>query len=135
MRPKARKSGRDSSSPLHKVTGAPPVGVADSSPAIAGGDYRRSCLWRVFNRTAEAVDHRVGWDKLPTPLGLLTLLGLRNVLRQRNLYDPSTAVPVFNPPPIDPPGAEQLTNRTADGSFNDLDCPRMGMAGARFGRN
>lgn len=67
MRPKARKSGRDSSSPLHQVTGAPPVGVADSSPAIAGGDYRRSFLWRVFNRTAEAVDHRVGWDKFPTP--------------------------------------------------------------------
>ena len=32
-------------------------------------------------------DRRYGWDKLPWPLGLATLFGLRNRLREKNLYD------------------------------------------------
>ena len=34
-----------------------------------------------------------------------------------------------------PPGDDPRAARTADGSFNDLEKPWMGMAGARFGRN
>ena len=33
------------------------------------------------------LDRRFGWDRLPGPLGVLTLVGVRNRLRQRNLYD------------------------------------------------
>ena len=36
---------------------------------------------------AEKLDRRFGWDKLPLPLALPTLIGLRNRLRERNLYD------------------------------------------------
>jgi len=34
-----------------------------------------------------------------------------------------------------PKGARYLTARTADGTYNDLNKPRMGSAGTRFGRN
>lgn len=38
---------------------------------------------------AEALDRRFGWDKLPLPLGVLILIGLRMRLRQDNLHDTS----------------------------------------------
>ena len=38
---------------------------------------------------AQTADQKFGWDKLPKPVGLLVLIGLRNILRQRNLYDTS----------------------------------------------
>ena len=38
-------------------------------------------------------------------------------------------------PPIAPPSTAVKTARTADGTYNDLDDPRMGMTCARFGRN
>ena len=37
---------------------------------------------RLYDATAEAIDRRIGWDKLPLPLALLVLIGLRNVLRE-----------------------------------------------------
>jgi hypothetical protein len=46
-------------------------------------------LVRLFDRLALAVDRRFGWHSLPKPLGLATLLGLRNILRRENLYDTS----------------------------------------------
>jgi Animal haem peroxidase len=99
-----------------------------------GSGYRRSLGWRIFNRAAQAADHRFGWHKLWTPLGLAVLTGVRNVLRQRNLYDTSqlpsegvAPVPLWRP--------EYATTRTPDGTYNDLSDPAMGRAGARFGRN
>ena len=103
--------------------------------SVPGADYRRSLPWRVVNGLATAVDRRIGWDRLPVPLGLATLVGIRNVLRQRNLHDPQTVVPVVGPPPVEPPRPEHRTQRTSDGSYNDLENPRGGMAGTRFGRN
>jgi hypothetical protein len=87
-------------------------------------------LWA---RSAGALDRRVGWDRLPKPLGVLTLVGLRTGMRRRNLYDTNTAAPVAPPPPLD--GDRHLRARTLDGTWNDLDEPRMGAIGARFGRN
>ena len=86
-------------------------------------------LSKLLTVTAGALDRRFGWDRLPRPLGVLTLVGLRTRLRERNLYDTGAG------------GARAAANggspdaRTADGSYNDLDSPTMGMIGARFGRN
>ncbi|WP_317447059.1 peroxidase family protein [Streptomyces collinus] len=96
--------------------------------------YRTSLPWRIITAAAQYVDRRVGWDRLPVAAGLLTLLGLRVKLRQKNLYD-TGGLPAVDEPQPAPPSASVRVNRTADGSHNDLTEPRMGMAGTRFGRN
>jgi len=94
-----------------------------------------SPIWKVLIRAAVKVDQRVGWDKLPTLLALPVLIALRKLYRWHNLYDTST-LPTVGVPPIPPPnGRRHLTARTADGTYNDLNDPRMGSAGTRFGRN
>src|SRR5919202_6451773 len=90
----------------------------------------RSLFSRVFTGIAEALDRRFRWHRLPVPLGLLTLVGLRMRLRESNLYDTSSGP--ANPP--SPEGSHHLTTRTVDGAFNDLETPGMGRAGTRFGR-
>jgi Animal haem peroxidase len=100
----------------------------------AAGGSRQSLPWRLYDGAAELIDRRVGWDKLPTPLGLAALVGLRDALRKRNLYDTS-AQPAVNTPPVGPPDPRNRTQRTVDGTYNDLEQPSMGMAGSRFGRN
>jgi Animal haem peroxidase len=87
---------------------------------------------RMLIKLSEAADRKWRWDRMPVPLGLLTLIGVRDALREKNLYD--TYDGELPPaPPHDP--AEYLTVRTIDGSHNDLSSPSMGMAGTRFGRN
>jgi hypothetical protein len=80
------------------------------------------------------IDRRLGWDRLPPPLGVATLIGIRNRLRQRNLTD--TGLPAA--------GAELVSKaadpayrarRSVDGTLNDLERPSMGSIGTRFGRN
>ncbi|HWC09978.1 MAG TPA: hypothetical protein VG455_02030, partial [Acidimicrobiales bacterium] len=99
-----------------------------------GEGYHDTAFWNLYDRIASAVDRRWGWDKLPTPLGTLVLIGVRDVLRRRNLFD-TTGQPAVNTPPVDPFEARFSTSRTADGTYNDLDSPPMGMAESRFGRN
>lgn len=106
------------------------VTIEEATPS----GYRQTPFWRLYDRAAEKLDRAVGWDKVPTPLGLLILIGLRNILRQQNLHD-TTHEPAINQPPIEPMQAHHLTERTADGTHNDLENPAMGMAGSRFGRN
>ncbi|MFF9646184.1 peroxidase family protein [Kitasatospora aureofaciens] len=89
---------------------------------------------QLHDRLAVAVDQKVGWQNLPKPLGLLTLIGLRDNLRRKNLFD-TGCYPSCNLPDVAPPEAQDLTGRTADGTYNDLADPRMGMARSRFGRN
>ena len=86
-------------------------------------------LTKLLTVTAGALDRRFGWDRLPKPLGVITLVGLRSRLREENLYGTGAggAKPGAN-------GGARST-RTPDGSYNDLDDPAMGMIGARFGRN
>ena len=96
--------------------------------------YHQSPLWRLYDKIALRVDRKVGWHRLPTVPGLLALIGLRDVLRKRNLYDTS-GFPAVNLPPLAPPTPDVRVARTTDGTYNDLDNPRMGMAGSRFGRN
>ncbi len=90
-----------------------------------------SLLSRLFTRATEALDQRFRWYTLPLPLEILTLIGLRMRLRERNLYDTSSTAQ--RPPK--PDGVRHLTARKVDGTFNDLDNPAMGSAGTRFGRN
>ena len=42
---------------------------------------------RMLIKVSEAVDRKWRWDRIPVPLGLLTLIGVRDALRERNLYD------------------------------------------------
>ena len=37
------------------------------------------------------MDNKFGWDKLPTVLGILTLIGIRTGLRQQNLFNTGVA--------------------------------------------
>ena len=87
---------------------------------------------RFLLQVSEAVDRKWGWDKIGLPLGLLTLIGVRDKLREDNLYDAYDAQP---PPAPQHDPSEYLNIRTIDGSYNDLGNPSMGMAGTRFGRN
>ncbi len=91
-----------------------------------------SFIDKALARVGTKLDQIRGWDRLPLPLALLTLIGLRDELRQANLYDSYEGSP---PPAPTRPPAEYLTMRTIDGSYNDLSAPSMGMANTRFGRN
>lgn len=86
-------------------------------------------LSKLLSSTAGMLDRRVGWDRLPRPLGVVTLVGLRTRLREKNLHDTGagSASAPSNGGPHD--------RRLPDGSWNDLEAPAMGMVGARFGRN
>ena len=86
----------------------------------------------LLDSLAEALDRRFGWDKLPKVIALPTLIGLRNRLREKNLYD--TGRGQLDRPDVDE-HKSYLTARTLDGSFNDLSDPLMGALGSRFGRN
>src|SRR5438067_1789 len=71
---------------------------------------------RKFADWAESIDKSIGWPKLPTPFALAVLIGLRDRLRDKNLYDTGRG-PLDKPP------------------FTDPNEPLMGAIGSRFGRN
>lgn len=94
-----------------------------------------STLTRVLIRLTDTLDRRFGWDRLPVPIGVAMLVGMRAMLRERNLHDTETS-----PGSLDGSGPAELRPRrlavrTANGTYNDLEQPRMGSAGTRFGRN
>jgi hypothetical protein len=93
--------------------------------------FSRTPLFVRLARWAAATSR---WDRLPLPLGLATILVYRNRLRRENLYDTESPATRNWPVPL-PEGARHLTARTAAGTYNDLQNPRMGSAGTRFGRN
>ncbi len=78
----------------------------------------------------------IPWHKLPVPLALLKLVKFRSKLGKENLHDTSQLANTSDLPKPQPSSdGRHLRARTADGSFNDLKHPEMGMAGTRFGRN
>jgi Animal haem peroxidase len=87
-------------------------------------------------RLAEKTDGLLGWYRLPKPLGLAVLVGLRRRLMTYNLFDTGRG-------PDDRPSANLIaaddadfkTARTLAGTHNDLRDPLMGSIGSRFGRN
>ena len=88
---------------------------------------------QAFENAMHALDHKVGWHRLPKAAGIVTLIGIRNRLRERNLYDTGHTDPVADRAVPDLNG--QRHTRTADGTFNDLERPLVGSVGTRFGRN
>lgn len=115
------------------------VGYGLAALAAAGGAAwlmrsRTGGLSALINQTSEAVDKSVGWHKLPLPLAVPVLIGLRNTLREQNLYDTRTLPSTGQSVPV-PEDQRYRTVRTADGSFNDLSDPLMGATGTRMGRN
>ena len=109
-------------------------GSSMDQPSGSRPGYRNNVWWRIYNQAAQALDHAVGWDTQPKVFGRLVRMGLRNILRQQNLYDTS-ALPSAVPPKVPEAGPETLTTRTPDGSYNNPGRPTEGMAGIRFGRN
>jgi len=95
-----------------------------------------SPLSRLFTRFTQWLDQKFGWYRMPLLIGLMILVGLRTILRQRNLYD-TTGVKLTGAAQSTATGQgeDYLTARTADGTYNDLEHPTMGSAGTRFGRN
>src|ERR1700738_4992940 len=87
--------------------------------------YANLCVW---------IDQRVPWHKLPVPLALAVMIGDRIKLREANLHDTS-GYPTLPQPEPQATGIESPSQRTPDGTFNDLRAPSMGAAGTRFGRN
>ena len=83
---------------------------------------------------ADKLDRTVGWDRLPPKLGMLVLLGLRQRLRKRNLYDNGAPAPLADGS-MTAPRAPLPAARTVDGSATDPTDPRMGAAGTGFARN
>jgi hypothetical protein len=97
--------------------------------------YQPATAVRLLGLIAEALDRAYKWHTFSTPVGVALLVGLRERLREHNLFDTETLPRAH---PLEAPrhsGTRHLIARTPDGSYNDLANPWMGRAGARFGRN
>ena len=81
----------------------------------------RLSLAKAFMAAMEAVDKKVHWHRVPGPLGLLTLIGIRDQLRARNLYD--TGSPAGNGRDAPRWNPRYLSARSIDGTYNDLQNP------------
>ena len=95
-----------------------------------GFEYRRALLDRILRPIYCVINYFVVWHRLPTLLGAVNLSVFRDWLRQFALHHTGYGLPAASEWV---PGNERY--RSADGSYNSLDHPRMGMAGTRFGRN
>ena len=96
----------------------------------------RSWLSRLFTRWTQSLDQKIGWHRFPLLIGLVVLIGLRTILRERNLYDTTGVMLSSTDRPVAvESGARNLAARAPDGAYNDLAHPAMGSVGTRFGRN
>jgi hypothetical protein len=86
---------------------------------------------RLLGRFARLTGRRRPWYRWPFLIAMPSLVGLRINMRAGNLFDTETSPQ----PEVPTPSADFRMQRTADGSYNDLGKPWMGMANARFGRN
>jgi Animal haem peroxidase len=80
------------------------------------------------------VNRFIPWHRLPPWFGVMNLIALRQVLREKNLYDTSqrTLAAASAHLKCEP---RTLGARTSEGTCNDLQVAAMGAAGQRFGRN
>jgi heme peroxidase len=95
-----------------------------------GFEFKFSRLQRLLSAIFRVVNIFVSWDRLPTLIGAANIATLRDRLRRDNLHHAGYGVQAATPWMA---GNERW--RSADGSYNSLDRPRMGMAGSRFARN
>src|SRR5262252_1463352 len=95
--------------------------------AIQGPDgryrYTPSLAEQLYAYLSVWLEQRLGWPNLPLPFGLTLLLGERIMLRWQNLHDTNT-LPSVPQPDLQTTNTAYLTERTIDGSFNDLRDPR-----------
>jgi len=92
--------------------------------AVSISDRALGLFARLTNRFAV-------WYRWPFLIAMPTLVGHRVNMRENNLSNTER-----DPALLHPKGdLNRRDQREADGSYNDLGCPWMGMAGARFGRN
>ncbi|TDN92912.1 peroxidase family protein [Microbacterium sp. BK668] len=98
---------------------------------------RPSVFERALIGVYTRVNRRTPWHRLPFLFSLLNLIALRDQLRAENLIDTRTPGDGGRRPGVAPADATDLQRRfrTADGSYNDLSDPDMGMATTRFARN
>jgi hypothetical protein len=96
--------------------------------------YTPSLAEQLWGHLSVWIDQHIGWPDLPLPIALVVLLGDRIMLRWQNLHD-TNVLPTTPLPDLKTENTDYLTQRTRDGTFNDLRDPRMGSAGSRFGRN
>jgi len=86
----------------------------------------------LFGRIGDFLHKNRPWYKLPRLLAMPRLIEIRNDLRAHNLHDTEEPSLAIHAGAVD---EKVRQGRTVDGSWNDLKCPHMGAAGARFGRN
>jgi len=87
--------------------------------------------YRILTASFKLINRFVFWARLPRLLAVLNLDIFRMELRNKNLFDTQKNRDL--PPAIWSPDVSHA--RTANGTFNDLNEPDMGRAGAHFGRN
>lgn len=98
---------------------------------------RRPFISRFFGGMWRWINGRLGikWFRLQRHLGAFNLWAVRSDLREHNLHDTETLPKQHDLSPIPNPPENHMRHRTPDGSYNDLERPRMGMTGTRFARN
>src|SRR5260370_32899563 len=87
-----------------------------------------------FDTINDALGRKHPWYQLPRLLAIPALIQIRNELRAKNLHD-TEEPPLEQRDPNDPLPAGVKDQRTEDGTYNDLNFPKMGAEGRRFGRN
>lgn len=120
------------------LSGATPIQKSTMSRADTPNtyNYTPSVLQRLLISGFKGVNKLIPWHKLPTYIGVLNLSAFRYELRQKNLHDvyPSPESQGWPGCPI-MHDEQYLHTRHSDGLFNDLQAPKMGCVGMRFGRN
>ncbi|MFJ9588988.1 peroxidase family protein [Streptomyces acidicola] len=97
---------------------------------------RNRLLARPVGTAFALLNRYVPWHRLPVRLSLLNLVFLRKVLRRLNLIDIEVREAPPKAQPVPEPIPERLrTERSYDGTYNDLSDPGMGAVGSAFGRN
>jgi hypothetical protein len=95
-----------------------------------GFEFHPTGLQRFLDATYRIINVFVRWDRLPMLMAAVNIAVFRDRLRAHNLHHTGYGVPSADKWK---PGYERW--RSADGSYNCLAHPRMGMAGTRFARN
>lgn len=89
---------------------------------------------KLLGRIGDFLQTKKPWYELPRLLAMPRLVDIRNQLRRENLHDTDEPPLVRQdvPADLDPALRE---GRTVDGTYNDLNFPKMGSCMRRFGRN
>jgi hypothetical protein len=110
--------------------------IMSTSSKHEGYTYTPNLPQRALIRIFQRINKLIPWHKLPTYIGVLNVSAFRYELRQKNLHDvyPSPTDQGTKGCPVMTDN-QYLHTRHSDGLFNDLEAPKMGCTGMRFGRN